>query len=63
MEEVTDTKLYEYTTEVIVEVIGIDNCSDCALGSYQFALSDRDGIIRSKADIEDEPVSHVESTL
>jgi hypothetical protein len=34
MEEVSDTKLYPYSTEVIVEVIGVDSQRDFAIVSY-----------------------------
>jgi len=63
MEEVTDTKLYEYTTEVIVEVMGTDSHGDFAMVSYQFAFGDEKGVVRAKADLEPEHEPHVESAL
>ncbi|MFC4989340.1 hypothetical protein [Saliphagus infecundisoli] len=63
MEEVTGTKLYEYTTEVIVEVMGIDSGGDFAVASYQFSYDNGEGIVRAKTNLESAHKPHVESAL
>jgi hypothetical protein len=63
MEEVTGTKLYEYTTEVIVEIMGIDERGDFAITSYQFAFGDEKGTVRAKGDLDTPHEPHVERAL
>jgi len=63
MEEVTDTKLYAYSTEVIVEVMGVDSQGDFAIVSYQFDYDDDETTVRAKEDVDPQHESHVEIAL
>lgn len=63
MEDVTDTKLYKYENEVIVEILGTDSRGDFASVSYQFAFAEGDDAVRAEGEIDAQHTPHVETTL
>lgn len=63
MEDVTDTKLYEYENEVTVEILGTDSCGDFAVVSYQFSFAEGDDVVRAKGEIDAQHTPHVEAAL
>lgn len=63
MDEVTDTKVYEYHTQVTVEVTGTDERGEFAIVSYHFDVDDDGTTVRHRAEIEPSHLSHVERAL
>ncbi|WP_251331388.1 hypothetical protein [Haloplanus pelagicus] len=63
MKEVTDTKIYAYSTEVTVEIMGVDSHGDFAIVSYQFSFDNDQTTLRVKGDIDPQHESYVESAL
>ncbi|WP_254544631.1 MULTISPECIES: hypothetical protein [Halobacteriales] len=64
MEEVTDTKTYEWADEVVVEVMGTDEQGEFAIVSYHFAFEDiQNATIRLQGEIEPEHESHIVAAL
>ncbi|GAA0196543.1 hypothetical protein [Haladaptatus pallidirubidus] len=64
METITDTKTYEYTDEVIVKVMGVDEQGDFAIVSYQFTfVNDENTTVRPRGEIDPEHQSHVKTAL
>lgn len=63
MEDVTDTKLYEYENEVIVEILGTDSRGDFAVVSYQFSFAEGNDVVRAKGEIDAQHTPHVETAL
>lgn len=63
MEEVNDTSLYKYTSEVIVEITGVDSNGEFATVSYQFAFDDKESVVRPKGDVDPQHKHRIEATL
>jgi hypothetical protein len=63
MEDVTDTKLYKYENEVIVELLGTDSRGDFAIVSYRFSFAEGDDVVRAKGEIGAQDTPHVETAL
>jgi hypothetical protein len=63
MEEVTDTKIYAYSTEVTVEIMGVDSRGDFAIVSYQFDFADDETTVRTKGELDPQHEPHIETAL
>jgi hypothetical protein len=52
VEEVTDTKIYAYSTEVTVEIMGVDGHGDFAIVSRQFDTGDDETTLRAREELD-----------
>ena len=62
MDEVTDIEVYEYQSEVTVEVFGTDSKGEFAIVSYHFDRKD-ETTVRPRGEIEPSHRSDVENAL
>jgi hypothetical protein len=63
MEEVTDTNVYKYTTEVVVEIIGVDSDGGFAMTSHQFAVTENESAVQPKGEFDPEDRRQIEAAL
>ena len=63
MDEVTDTKVYEYQSEVTVEVMGTDSEGEFDIVSYHFDLDDDATTVQYRGEIDPVYRSDVEEAL
>ena len=63
MDEVTNTKVYEYQSEVTVEIMGADSGGEFTIVSYNFDLDDDGTTIQRRGDIESSHRPTVDTAL
>lgn len=63
MQNATDTEVYKYKSEVVVEIRGVDSDGDFTVTSYQFSVPEDGSSVQPKGVFETQYVDKIETVL